>query len=102
MYPGNPPYLEYVRSPVEQKREAAKSGPARSYDTEGMSRRTMQSSLGEDATPLFEITGNPNLVYISTLEQPDGCNVSSRELSEEMTLIDQDAIEVTRCVGMQE
>ncbi|PLB43241.1 O-methyltransferase [Aspergillus steynii IBT 23096] len=87
IYPGNPPYLEYVRGSVEQKREAAKSGPARSFNTEGMSQRTVQSYIGEDATPLFEITGNPNLVYTSSLEQPEGSR---------------DGVEVTRCVGIQE
>lgn len=76
VYPGNPPYLEYVRSTVEQKREAAKSGPARSYNTEGIPQRSVQSFLGQDATPLFDITGNPNLVYTSVLEQPEGSEVS--------------------------
>ncbi|KAL3465882.1 S-adenosyl-L-methionine-dependent methyltransferase [Aspergillus heterothallicus] len=87
IYPGNPPYLEYVRSSVEQKREAAKKGPVKSYITEGFGERTVQSFMGSDSVPEFEILGNPNLVYESVLRQPEGCR---------------DAIEVTRCVGIQE
>ncbi|KAM0101965.1 hypothetical protein ACP6JE_003424 [Aspergillus fumigatus] len=70
--PGNPPYLEYVRSTVEQKREAAKKGPIKSYNKEGIPQRTVQSFLGEDDKPSFEVLGNPNLVYKSTLHQPEG------------------------------
>ncbi|KAJ0415996.1 S-adenosyl-L-methionine-dependent methyltransferase [Aspergillus carlsbadensis] len=87
IYPGNPPYLEYVRSSVEQKREAAKNGPVKSYTTEGFAPRTVKSYMGSDSVPEFEILGNPNLVYESVLRQPEGC---------------WDAIEVTRCVGTQE
>ncbi|KAG2016648.1 hypothetical protein GB937_006126 [Aspergillus fischeri] len=70
--PGNPPYLEYVRSTVEQKREAAKKGPIKSYNKEGIPQRTVQSFLGEDDKPGFEVLGDPNLVYKSTLHQPEG------------------------------
>ncbi|KAL2809058.1 S-adenosyl-L-methionine-dependent methyltransferase [Aspergillus granulosus] len=87
IYPGNPPYLEYVRSSVEQKREAAKKGPVKSYTTDGFAARTVQSYMGSDSVPVFEILGNPNLEYQSVLRQPEGCR---------------DAIEVTRCVGIQE
>lgn len=73
--PGNPPYLEYVRSTVEQKREAAKKGPIKSYNKEGIPQRTVQSFLGEDDKPSFEVLGNPNLVYKSTLHQPEGLQV---------------------------
>ncbi|KAA8647670.1 uncharacterized protein ATNIH1004_006364 [Aspergillus tanneri] len=68
IYPGNPPYLEYVRSTVEQKCEITKSGPAHCYNTEGFAERTVQAYIGKDATPLFDIIGNPNLVYSSTLQ----------------------------------
>ncbi|KAJ5839702.1 uncharacterized protein N7525_004890 [Penicillium rubens] len=86
IYPGNPPYLEYVRSTVEQKREAAKSGPSKSYNTTGMAERTVESFVGKDDVPTFDFVGNPNLVYQSQLCQPEGL---------------EDAIEVTRCVGVQ-
>ncbi|KKK22770.1 hypothetical protein P175DRAFT_0513695 [Aspergillus ochraceoroseus IBT 24754] len=87
IYPGNPPYLEYVRSSVEEKRKAAERGPTKSYDTSGFQRRTVQSFMLEDDIPSFEILGNPNLVYESVLRQPEGCR---------------DAVEVTRCVGIRE
>ncbi|KAF3027434.1 hypothetical protein E8E15_009150 [Penicillium rubens] len=72
IYPGNPPYLEYVRSTVEQKREAAKSGPSKSYNTTGMAERTVESFVGKDDVPTFDFVGNPNLVYQSQLCQPEG------------------------------
>lgn len=84
LYPGNPPYLEYVRSTVEQKREAAKKGASDGHNMEGLSGISVQSFLGKDDKPAFALTGNPNLVYESTLNQPEGSR---------------DAIEVTRCVG---
>ncbi|KAJ5921311.1 catechol O-methyltransferase 2 [Penicillium verhagenii] len=87
LYPGNPPYLEYVRSTVEEKREAAKQGPTKGYNTEGMRERTVQSFMPEGDVPFLETVGNPNLVYKSELRQPEG---------------HRDAIEVTRCVGVQE
>ncbi|RDW78698.1 O-methyltransferase [Aspergillus mulundensis] len=85
--PGNPPYLEYVRSSVEKKREAAAKGPSKAYTTEGFAQRTVNDFMGNNSVPKFEILGNPNLVYESVLRQPEGCR---------------DAIEVTRCVGIQE
>ncbi|KAJ5958694.1 uncharacterized protein N7479_005844 [Penicillium vulpinum] len=87
IYPGNLPYLEYVRSTVEQKREVAKAGPSQSYNTTGMAERTVHSFVGKDDVPTFNFVGNPNLVYESQLCQPQGSR---------------DAIEVTRCVGVQE
>ncbi|KAJ5689032.1 hypothetical protein N7462_003424 [Penicillium macrosclerotiorum] len=87
LYPGNPPYLEYVRSTVEQKRELAKKGPAKGYNFEGIRDRAVKSFMPEGDAPFFETVGNPNLVYESTLQQPEG---------------HRDAIEVTRCVGVQE
>ncbi|KAJ5087733.1 catechol O-methyltransferase 2 [Penicillium angulare] len=87
LYPGNPPYLEYVRSTVEQKREAAKQGPVKGYTTEGMRDRAVNSFMPEGDVPFLETVGNPNLVYESGLRQPEG---------------HRDAIEVTRCVGVQE
>ncbi|KAJ6020173.1 catechol O-methyltransferase 2 [Penicillium canescens] len=85
--PGNPPYLEYVRSSVEQKREAAKRGPTKGYNTEGMRERVVTSFMPECDKPVFEVVGNPNLVYQSMLRQPEG---------------QPDAIEVTRCVGVDD
>ncbi|KAJ5665025.1 uncharacterized protein N7477_007473 [Penicillium maclennaniae] len=87
LYPGNPPYLEYIRSTVEQKREAAKSGPVQEYNVMGMKEHTVDSFMPENDVPAFEIVGNPNLVYKSALCQPEGVR---------------DAVEVSRCVGFQE
>lgn len=72
IFPGNPPYLEYVRSSVEQKREAAKKGPVQGYNTEGIPEKTAISFVGKDDVPRFASVGNPNLVYHSTLCQPEG------------------------------
>jgi catechol O-methyltransferase len=110
LYPGNPPYLEYVRSTVQQKLEAAKNGPAKGYNTRGMRDRTVQSFMPEDDVPAFETVGNPNLVYKSELCQPEGERVSYSGFSPVMSPYlrslanwkRQDAIEVTRCVGVQE
>ena len=76
IYPGNPPYLEYIRSSVEQKREAAKKGPTKGYDKTGIPERTVNSYMVQGEAPKFEVVGNPNLVYESTLEQPEGYFVS--------------------------
>ncbi|KAI2468764.1 S-adenosyl-L-methionine-dependent methyltransferase [Annulohypoxylon bovei var. microspora] len=64
--PGNPLYLEYVRSTVQEKR---------------------QKFYTEDAS---NPKGNPNLIYNSQLIE--GCEPSGVP----------DAIEITRCLGIQE
>lgn len=74
--PGNPPYLEYVRSSVEQKREAARKGPAKGYNTAGIPERTVKSFMDKGDAPTFDVVGNPNLVYESSLQQPEGYFVS--------------------------
>ena len=76
LYPGNPPYLEYVRSTVEQKRETAKNGATTGYDTRGISDWTAQAFMGKDNKPVYDVIGNPNLVYESKLNQPEGLQVS--------------------------
>ncbi|KAI1761372.1 S-adenosyl-L-methionine-dependent methyltransferase [Hypoxylon sp. FL1150] len=63
--PGNPPYLEYVRSTVEEKRKRISDGDKSNYK------------------------GNPNLVYESRFVEgwePSGVP---------------DAIEITKCVGVE-
>ncbi|KAL4860971.1 hypothetical protein BDV12DRAFT_82925 [Aspergillus spectabilis] len=86
IFPGNPPYLEYVRSSVEEKRAEAAKGPVKAYTLEPFEKRSVQEFMGDENAPKFEIVGNPSLVYESVLRQPEG---------------DRDAIEVTRCVGVQ-
>ncbi|CAG8388855.1 unnamed protein product [Penicillium salamii] len=87
LYPGNPPYLDYVRSSVARKRDIAQAGPSRGYDTTGILGRAVNSYVGRDDEPAFHFVGNPNLVYESRLCQPAGL---------------EDAVEVTRCVRVEE
>lgn len=86
--PGNPPYLEYVRSSVEVKREALRNKTGKSYDPRGFSDRyrNQYSKRVADEKPNVEYPGNPNLVYESQL-------VKSWEPTGEP-----DGVEITRCV----
>ncbi|GAB7359250.1 hypothetical protein MBLNU230_g5907t1 [Neophaeotheca triangularis] len=88
--PGNPPYLEYVRSSVEEKRKAAgkaesESGP----DARFAERSAKQYAKREGEEKLAATRGNPNLVYDSKLVnsfEPTGVP---------------DGVEITRCVDEQ-
>jgi catechol O-methyltransferase len=67
--PGNPPYLEYVRSSVEEKRKRAE---AQSNGHGGPDERFAQKTAGQYAKregeeKLGASRGNPNLVYKSEL-----------------------------------
>ncbi|TQN73901.1 putative catechol O-methyltransferase 2 [Colletotrichum shisoi] len=87
--PGNPPYLEYVRSPVAQKRAAARDiGKARveSGWHDDRTAKQYEKREGEERLDLSRI-GNPNLNYESQLVhsfEPTGVP---------------DGVEITRCVG---
>ncbi|KAF2810456.1 S-adenosyl-L-methionine-dependent methyltransferase [Mytilinidion resinicola] len=88
--PGNPPYLEYVRSSVAEKREAAKQGPVEGdgVDPRFPGRTTQQYAkrLGQ-AKLEHTAKGNPNLVYESRINhsfEPTG---------------EPDGVEITRCTG---
>ncbi|KAL8804558.1 MAG: hypothetical protein Q9182_002473 [Xanthomendoza sp. 2 TL-2023] len=90
--PGNPPYLEYVRSSVDQKRKAAESEQSNGIDIKsqfGRNAEQYKKREGEEKLNT-EIKGNPNLVYESKL-------VNSFEPTGEP-----DGVEITRCVGMAE
>lgn len=76
IYPGNPVYLEYVRSTVEQKREAAKTDTVVDSSMKGFEGRTPLIFLGKDDKPAFSSVGNPNLVYDTKFVQPESCPVS--------------------------
>lgn len=67
IYPGNPPYLEYVRSSVDQKREAAQAEGTRNPDSRFDARQTKQYQKREGEETLRVSLGNPNLVYESRL-----------------------------------
>jgi catechol O-methyltransferase len=80
--PGNPPYLEYVRSSVEQKREKVQDKDGKSYDSLGFSDRykNQYSKRMTNEKPNLEYPGNPNLVYESRLInswEPTGVPVRS-------------------------
>jgi catechol O-methyltransferase len=79
--PGNPPYLEYVRSTVEKKRKGFQDKNGKSYDSVGFSDRyrNQYSNTITDEKPNLEYPGNPNLVYKSELVnswEPTGVPVS--------------------------
>jgi catechol O-methyltransferase len=67
--PGNPPYLEYVRSTVEQKKNAiSKSGTVNGVDSRFADRVSKQYVKREGEAKLDEErVGNPRLVYESKL-----------------------------------
>lgn len=82
--PGNPPYLEYVRSSVAEKRKEAESGAAETAPDARFSDRSAKqyaSRRGEER--LGATKGNPNLIYESKLInsfEPTGEPVSDVDL----------------------
>lgn len=78
--PGNPPYLDYVRSTCEQKRQANKGESVNGVDARFEDRTAKQYAKREGEAKLDETrTGNPNLVYESKLVhswEPSGVPVS--------------------------
>lgn len=79
--PGNPPYLEYVRSSCEQKRKANKGETINGVDKRFGDRTAKQYAQREGEAKLDEArTGNPNLIYESKLVnsfEPNGVPVSA-------------------------
>lgn len=100
--PGNPPYLEYVRSTVQQKRESVAKAQAQStgdsvnanghigVDERFAAKSANQYKKSVQAEKLdTQRIGNPNLVYKSKLVdswEPTGVP---------------DGIEVTTCLGLE-
>ena len=77
--PGNPPYLEYVRSTCEQKRQALKENKVNGASGQFADRTAHQYKAREGVESLDETRGNPNLVYESRLVnsfEPNGIPVS--------------------------
>ena len=68
IYPGNPPYLEYVRSDVKTKREKYERGEINDdkANFEARSRNQYQDREGEEKLST-EVKGDPNLIYESQL-----------------------------------
>jgi catechol O-methyltransferase len=87
--PGNPPYLEYVRSSVQEKRERAKkANNGGGNDIEAFADRAAQQYKKRiEKEDLGVAYGNPNLIYESRL-------VDSFEPTGEP-----DGVEISRCVG---
>ncbi|KAH7072828.1 S-adenosyl-L-methionine-dependent methyltransferase [Paraphoma chrysanthemicola] len=84
--PGNPPYLEYVRSSVDEKVKKAKEGGASNVDGIAETNVKMYEKRYGKAN-FSQSKGNPNLKYESKLVN-----------SYEPTGVP-DGIEITRCVG---
>jgi len=80
--PGNPPYLEYVRSTCDQKRQASKGEGVNGVDARFADRTAKQYAKREGEAKLDETrVGNPNLIYESKLVnswEPSGVPVSER------------------------
>lgn len=85
--PGNPPYLEYVRSSVEQKRKAIGAKGTNGDLESSFGYAAGQYDKREGRVPLNQRAGNPNLIYES--KQVDSYEPSGVP----------DAVEITRCVG---
>ncbi|CZR69634.1 probable catechol O-methyltransferase [Phialocephala subalpina] len=85
--PGNPPYLKYVRSSVQEKRMALTQ--AATQDTENFpGRSAAQYGMVEKLST--EVKGNPYLIYRSELIdsfEPTGVK---------------DGVEITRCLGEEQ
>ncbi|KAF9881789.1 hypothetical protein CkaCkLH20_00935 [Colletotrichum karsti] len=87
--PGNPPYLEYVRSSVEDKRAAARDVAKKREESGFFDDRTAKQYLKREGEERLDLTrvGNPNLKYESKLVnsfEPTGVP---------------DGVEITRCLG---
>ncbi|KAI9823820.1 MAG: hypothetical protein M1826_007641 [Phylliscum demangeonii] len=85
--PGNPPYLEYVRSSVEEKRKRKEAGAHPTAAHQQFPEHTKNQYGGETANAGTEMAGNPDLMYESELVksfEPTGAP---------------DGVEITRCVG---
>jgi len=80
IYPGHPEYTTYMESSVEQKRAAAKAAESE------------------------EKVGNPNLVYESKLVhsfEPSGENVRLPYRLCDCADVEQDGVEISKCVGVE-
>ena len=106
--PGNPPYLEYVRSTCEEKRKKQKHETVNGVDTR-FEKWTISQYNKSDPQDELDNTrvGDPNLVYESKMIhswEPSGLPVSAfDECSQVMQPLMniQDAVEITRCVGKE-
>jgi catechol O-methyltransferase len=104
--PGNPPYLEYVRSSVEEKSTViSKGNSVNGVDTRFADRTSKQYLKREGEAKLNEASiGNPKLVYESNLInsfEPTGvpvCALNVARAEPLLIVVFQDGVEVTRCI----
>jgi hypothetical protein len=88
--PGNPPYLEYVRSTVQEKKKKVAEG-GKGGSVEGFAERNVKQYAKRQGEEKFaQSAGNPNLVYKSELVnsyEPTGVPVCSvlRKVRAELT-----------------
>lgn len=110
IHPGNPPYLEYVRSNVKTKREKAQMAGVDGGDAAHFpehSKNQYQKRQGDEKLST-EVKGNPNLVYESKLVnsfEPTGekvCPLRYRHSKPSMIDNGQDGVEITRCIREEE
>ena len=104
--PGNPPYLRYVRSSVEEKHEQYERGETNGESDSGFGNRTKNQYRAREGEEKLstEVKGNPNLRYESKLVdsfEPTGVPVSLPEQKIRIAYANrsQDGVEITRCVG---
>lgn len=97
--PGNPPYLDYVRSSVQDKR----NGLETKSDGDNFPAKTKDQYVQREGAENFaDARGNPNLVYVSKLNksyEPTGSAVSENPDFGVPSDVTQDGVEVSRCVG---
>lgn len=77
--PGNPPYLEYVRSTVQQKREKFKKDTGLSLERLSDWEKHRYNMAKGGQVDEAEVHGNPNLIYSSEFVEgwePSGVPVS--------------------------
>ena len=90
--PGNPPYLDYVRSSVQEKRAVFASGDMNGTDAAsgfGRWKDQYKDRQGEEKVS-SDVKGNPSLIYESKLVnsyEPTGVPVSQKLAPVEMLLL---------------
>lgn len=90
MKPGNPPYLAYVRATVSEKRASFKNVMKADLEHFGDGTKYQYKSREREEVLEKEVHGNPNLRYESKFVEgwePSGVP---------------DAVEITRCVGVEQ
>jgi hypothetical protein len=81
--PGNPPYLEYVRSTVQQKRERFNRDTGLGLETLSDWEKSQYNMAKGGQVDTTQVHGNPNLVYSSNFVEgwePSGVPVSHSTL----------------------